>query len=113
MNFKKETHDWGGHKYIRVSKKKYNNFVKYFNKLEGNYFMDWYDLYDWSLNPGFDASTATENELWDNIHKCMVAREYCEYYGRDCHYEYYIREDYIKSKNYDLNTVVYKTKRHK
>lgn len=107
MRYKKE--EWGGHKYIRVSKKRFENFIRYFkDKIEGNFFMGWVDYYDWSLNPGFDSIKADDNAFWDNIDKCMVARNYCEYCD-----EYYIREDYIKDKNYDLNTVVSKTKKHK
>ena len=105
MNFKHETYEWGGHNFIRVSKKRYDNFILYFvklNKIEGNSFMGWHDSYDWSLNPGFNAEKANDDELWDNLDKCMVARCYFE----TPRPEYWIRTDYIEVNNYDLDTIV-------
>ena len=41
--------DWGGPVFVRVSKKKYENFCRYFkDKLEFNDFMGWNDAYDFS-----------------------------------------------------------------
>lgn len=66
--------------------------------------MDWMDYYDWSLNPGFDAEAedVSEEEHWENLDKCMVAR-LCACGPR---WEYYLSLDYIKDNNYDLDTVV-------
>lgn len=108
MNFKHEIHEWGNHKYLRVSKKRFENFVRFFrDKIESDFFMGWVDFYDWSLNPGFDADKATHNELWDNASKCKVARKYVDYGD----YEYYIRLDYIEANKYDLDTVVPKPRK--
>ena len=96
-------HVWGGHIFMRVSKKRYQNFIKFFrDKIEGNDFMGWYDSYDWSLNPGFDFEKATDEERWDNLEQCMVARLYFE----DPKMEYWLRLDYIANNNYDINTVI-------
>lgn len=91
MNFKHETNEWGNHTFIRVSKKRYDNFIRYFKnlkKIEGNSFMGWNDFYDWSLN--------------NNLDKCMVARHYFE----TPEPEYWIRLDYIEANKYDLDTIV-------
>lgn len=99
--------EWGNKPFMRVSKVRYENFCRYFKgKIEHNFFMDWNDSYDWSLNPGFDIDNATEEESWLNLDKCMVARHYCGY--KD---EYYISVDYIKANNYDLDTIVPKPKK--
>lgn len=111
MNFKKETCEWGGHKFIRVSKKRYENFIRYFknkNKIEGNSFMGWSDWYDWSLNGNKEITTDTPEETaWDNLEKCNVAREYYETPKP----EYWIRLDYIEANGYDLDTIVPKPRK--
>jgi hypothetical protein len=96
MNFEHTLHGWGGHEYIRVSKACYENFMRYFKeKLESNDFMGWYDSYDWSLNPGFDYKNSTENERWEHLNKCMVARQY---FASPVP-EYFIRTDYCDIKS--------------
>lgn len=108
MNFKHEKNEWDGHEYIRVSKKQFENFIRYFrSKIEGNGFMGWLDYYDWSLNPNFNEETANEEESWDNLSKCMVARKYYEAPFP----EYWLRIDYINANNYDLNTIVPKIRK--
>ena len=96
--------------FIRVSKKRFENFIRFFKKagrIEGNYFMGWGDYYDWSLNPEFNFEAASEKEYWDNLEKCVVARSYLE----TPHPEYYLSVDYIKDNNYDLDTVVPKERK--
>jgi len=101
-----------GKPFIRVSKKRFDNFIRFFEKekvITGNYFMGWGDYYDWSLNPGFDpeAEGVTSEDRWHNLDKCMVARSYLE----TPHPEYYLSVDYIKDNNYDLDTVVPKERK--
>lgn len=106
MNFKHEVCEWGGHNFIRVSKKRYDNFIRYFvnlNKIEGDAFMGWCDYYDWSLNNNLEITEDTpEDVAWDNLDKCMVAREYFE----TPQPEYWIRLDYVEANNYNLDTIV-------
>ena len=87
--------------FIRVSKAKYENFLRFFPALEGDFFMDWEDFYDFSLSSG-----KYEKGTWDYAAECKVARHYVSK-----HAEYYISLDYIKAKNYDLNTVVPKPRK--
>ena len=90
--------EWDNHKFIKVSKRKFDNFLRFFKKkIEGNHFMGWYDLYDWSL-----ADKKHKVGSWEYLGDCMVARNYFETPVQ----EYYIRIDYIESKHYDLNTIV-------
>jgi len=98
--------NWGnGPKFIRVSKKKYENFRRFFGeKIEGNLFMDWVDTYDWSLRSG-----KYEIGSFKNAEECKVARHYCGYAPRSD--EFYIRLDYIEKKHYDLNTIVPKPRK--
>lgn len=107
METKKVYEEWGGKKFIRVSKKRYWNFIRFFEgQIEGNFFMDWVDNYDWSLRSGkYEIGT------WENADECMVSRHYVAYDPKD--EEYYISVDYIELKKYDLNTVVPKKKEHK
>lgn len=109
MRFSKKSTCWGEHQFIRVTKKKYENFVRYFkDKIESNCFMGWCDYYDWSLNNNLKITEHTDEKvIWDNHHKCMVARCYFE----TPQPEYWIRTDYIEKNNYDLNTVVPKPRK--
>lgn len=111
MNLKHETYEWGGHNFIRVSKKRYDNFIRYFmnlNKIEGNSFMGWHDSYDWALNNNLEINKDTpEDVAWDNLDKCMVARCYFE----TPQPEYWLRKDYIEANNYDIDTIVPKPKK--
>lgn len=95
--------NWGGPEFIRVSKKRYENFIRYFkDSIETNAFMDWCDSYDWSLRSGkYKIGT------FKNANECMVARHY---FGGPIQ-EFYIRVDYIKAKNYDLDTIVPKPRK--
>lgn len=109
MNFKHETYEWGGHDFIRVSKKRFENFIRYFeDKIEGNSFMGWSDWYDWSLNGNLEVVEETPEDIaWDNLEICNVARKYFE----TPEPEYWLRLDYIKSHNYDLDTIVPKPRK--
>lgn len=112
MNFKHKTQEWGGNVYLRVSKKRYENFIRYFcklRKLEGDTFMGWHDSYDWSLDPDFDEKKANDDECWEHCNKCMVARCYFETYQPQL--EYWLRVDYIKANNYDIDTIVKKPRK--
>lgn len=103
----KETAEWGGYTFVKATKKEYNNFLRFFkNKVENDFFMDWDDTYDWSLNG--NAKIKTEEQWWENKHKCMVARHYC-----DRGEEFWIRLDYIQKNNYDLKTIVPKESEEK
>lgn len=106
MNFKHETYEWGGFDYIRVSKKRFENFVRFFReKIEGDGFMGWLDYYDWSLNNNFKVTKKTSDEdFWNNLDKCRVARKYVD----SPNFEYWIRLDYLETNHYDLNTIVSK-----
>jgi hypothetical protein len=97
MNFKHETYEWGGHVFIRVSKKRFENFIRYFkDKIEGNSFMGWSDWYDWSLNGNKEITKDTpEEECWDNLEICNVARKYFE----TPEPEYWLRTDYCDLKS--------------
>lgn len=65
---------------VEVSEDEYIAFVKsYPRELEGNFFMDWYDLYDFSL---------------DKYPYCCVARKYFGY-GE---FKYYIPRDVERMK---------------
>lgn len=106
MNFKQKTHEWGGNVYLRVGKTCYENFIRHFwelGKLEGDTFMGWHDSYDWSLDPNFDEKKANDDECWEHCTKCMVARCHFETYQPE--YEYWLRVDYIKANNYDIDTI--------
>ena len=109
MNFKHETCEWGGHDFIRVSKKRYENFIRFFrDNIEGDGFMGWLDYYDWSLNNYFKVTKRTSDEkFWNNLHKCRVARKYVD----SPNFEYWIRLDYVKTNNYDLDTIVPKPRK--
>lgn len=111
MNFKHETCEWGGHDFVRVSKKHYENFIRHFansNKIEQNSFMGWRDAYDWSLNNNLEITESTpEDVAWGNLDKCRVAREYFE----TPQPEYWIRLDYIEANNYDLDKTVPKPRK--
>ena len=95
--------NWGGPEFIRVSKKRYENFLRYFKDvLDGNAFMDWFDSYDWALSSGkYKEGTLKYTD------ECMVARHY---FGGP-NQEYYIRVDYIESKHYDLDTIAPKPRK--
>ena len=96
--------DWGGPVFIRVSKKKYENFCRYFeDKIEFNAFMGWYDTYDFSYEKCYEDKGYGDCKM----DRCMVARQYFE--GPRA--EYYIRADYIWKNGYDLNTIVPKPRR--
>lgn len=95
--------NWGGPEFIRVSKKRYENFIRYFkDKIESNSFMDWCDSYDWSLRSG-----KHKIGTFENANECMVARHY---FGGPIQ-EFFVRVDYIKAKNYDLDTIVPKPRK--
>lgn len=100
-----------GKPFMRVSKKRFENFIRFFEKagrIEGNSFMGWSDWYDWSLNGNLEITKDTpEDVCWDNLEICNVAREYFE----TPHPEYYLRLDYIKDNNYDLDTIVPKERK--
>lgn len=97
--------EWDNHKFIKVSERKFDNFLRFFKKrIVGNYFMGWCDLYDWSL-----ADKEHEVGSLKYFEDCMVARNYFETPNP----EYYIRVDYIESNNYDLNTIVPKKRKKK
>lgn len=94
----KEKYVWGGHFFIKVSKKRYENFCRYFKKeIEYNTFMGWKEGYDWSL-----ASGRYKEGTFEYVDECMV----CRYYFESPKPEFYINLDYIELKNYDLNTKV-------
>lgn len=111
MNFKHEICEWSGHKFIRVSEKRYDNFIRYFenlNRIEGNFFMDWHDSYDWSLNNNIKPTKNTPKKVfYDCLAKCKVAR--CYYGGPKS--EYWIRLDYIEANGYDIDTIVPKPRK--
>ncbi len=87
-----------GNAFIRVSKKKYDNFTRFFkNSLEFNAFMGWNDAYDWSLD-----SKRFKKNSFQRANECMVARHFFEAPRG----EYYISAAYIGIKQYNLNTVV-------
>lgn len=96
--------NWGGGpEFIRVSKKRYENFIRYFkDKIESNSFMDWCDSYDFSLSSGKWAEGSMEY-----VDECMVARHY---FGGPIQ-EFYVRVDYIQAKKYDLDTIVPKPRK--
>lgn len=100
-----------GKPFIRVSKKRFENFIRFFGKtgrIEGNSFMGWSDWYDWSLNGNLEITKDTPEDIcWDNLEKCNVAREYFE----TPRPEYYLSVDYIKDNNYDLDTIVLKERK--
>lgn len=98
----KKTYVWNtGHSYIKVGKKKFENFRRFFgDKLSGNSFMEWTDVYDWSL-----VKKEKDYNKW--LNECMVARV-C---WQGAPIEYYIRLDYIEKMNYDLNTIVSKPRK--
>ena len=100
-----------GKPFIRVSKKRFENFIRFFKKagrIEGNSFMGWSDWYDWSLNGNLEITKDTpEDVCWDNLEICNVAREYFE----TPHPEYYLSVDYIKANNYDIDTIVPKPRK--
>lgn len=97
---KNKIREWCGHDYIKVNKKQYENFMRYFgDKVSSNCFMGWCDSYDWSLRSGkYKVGT------FENADECNVARNYFETYGK--REEYYLRVEYIEKHNYDINTVV-------
>lgn len=109
MNFKHEKNEWGGYEFIRVSKKRFENFIRFFkDKIEGNSFMGWSDWYDWSLNGNLEVDENTsEEEFWHNLLTCNVAREYYETPNP----EYWLRLDYIEANHYDLDTIVPKPRK--
>ena len=95
--------EYCGHKFIRVSKVKFENFRRYFRDspdFDGNDFMGWYDLYDWSLGKSKEGS-------WEYLDECIIARNFFE----TPHPEYYVRLDYIEKKKYDLDTIVPKPRK--
>lgn len=98
--------DWGGPVFVRVSKKKYENFCRYFDgKLEYNAFMGWNDAYDFSYDKRYKEKLyggLEHNSKY--LDRCMVARHFFEAPKRE--HEYYIRVDYIWDNDYDLNTIV-------
>lgn len=103
--------DWGGPVFVRVSKKKYENFCRYFkDKLEFNDFMGWNDAYDFSYDKRYQEKLhgGIENNS-KYLDRCMVARHFFE----TPQPEYYIRVDYIWNNSYDLNTIVSKPKKPK
>ena len=105
MNFKHEICEWSGHKFIRVSEKRYDNFIRYFenlNRIEGNSFMDWHDSYDWSLREKKHPIGS-----WEAKADCKVAR--CYFGGPKS--EYWIRLDYIEANGYDIDTIVPKPRK--
>lgn len=105
MNFKHEICEWSEHKFIRVSEKRYDNFIRYFenlNRIEGNSFMDWHDSYDWSLREKKHPIGS-----WEAKADCKVAR--CYFGGPKS--EYWIRLDYIEANGYDIDTIVPKPRR--
>ena len=99
--------EWGNKTFIKISKKRFENFVRYFlgkKKIEGNSFMGWHDYYDWSLRK-------EEHKVgsWEAAEDCMVARCFFE----TPEPEYYVSTDYVKDNNYDLNTVVPKPRKRR
>ena len=103
--------DWGGPVFIRVSKKRYENFCRYFkSKLEFNDFMGWNDAYDFSYDKHYQEKLCGGmEENHEYLGRCKVARHFFE----TPQPEYYIRVDYIWFHNYDLNTVVPKPRKKK
>lgn len=96
----KKTTNWGGPEFVKVTEEQFDNFRRYFKQLSGNSFMGWYDLWDFSLKKH------SKKDAYKHFDECVVARNYFE----TPEPEYYIRLDYIESKNYDLNTIVEKPK---
>lgn len=103
-NFKKERCKWGKYHFIRVSQKKFDNFIRYFQglkKIKGDFCMDWHDFFDESICP---EEIKNSEERWD---ESIVARHYECPYGQ----EFWIRIDYIEKNNYDLDTKVPKPRK--
>ena len=102
---KNKIEEFGDQKFIKVSKKQYENFIRYFgDKLSSNCFMGWCDSYDWSLSSGKYKIGTIEYDC-----ECEVARNCFETYGH--REDYYLRLDYIEKYNYDINTIVPKPRK--
>lgn len=66
----------------QVTEKEFIDFIKnYPRKLEVNFFMDWFDYYDFPEN--------FESTCYEDTLNCMVARKCIDYDGG---YHYYIVE---------------------